>query len=59
MPLQAWLSNRKKFSEEFNVTVNSIQSVLGLKWDSSNDTLSLAESKVFPVNVTPELLSCY
>ena len=51
MPLQGWVSSSCRFNQHFNITESSVQNMLGRKWDTVEDELSLSLSKKFPVNV--------
>lgn len=39
MPLQSWTSNSQRFREVYDVAEPEIQNVLGIAWNTSNDTL--------------------
>ena len=41
MPLQSWTSNSQQFREVYDVTEPEIQNVLGIAWNTTNDTLSV------------------
>ena len=52
MPLQAWASNSVEFNRVFAIEAESIQNVLGLRWDIRSDKLHVARGDKIPTDLT-------
>ena len=51
MPLQAWASNSVEFNRVFATEAESIQNVLGLRWDIRSDNLHVARGDKIPTDL--------